>query len=177
VRYAGWLVVVVLVVLVGFVLFAARGPQAGNAFTLRVGDCFDVPATDTVGDISAQPCTSPHDGEVFLAQDYPGVAGPLPYPGVDAIRTFVDQECVKGAFEPYVGEPYASRPDIMVGYFFPPADAWSRGVRRVTCYVAPSNGSKASAPFASSAPSASSAPAASSAPSASSEPPAEPAAS
>ena len=149
-RRATWLLVpALLLVLVAVVMFAARGPKAGNAFTLRVGDCFDVPASDAIGDIAAIPCTDPHDGEVFLAQDYPDAAGSLPYPGNDAIALWVDQQCVKTAFEPYVGSAYGARPDLKVAYFFPPADAWARGVRRVTCYVAPSNGDKVTGPVAS----------------------------
>jgi Septum formation len=149
-RRAAWVIGPVLLLgLVGLVLFAARGPQSGNAFTLRVGDCFDVPASDAVGDITAVACTGAHDGEVFLAQDYPGAAGPLPYPGADAISTWVDEQCVRGAFEPYVGSAYAARPDLKVAYFFPPADAWARGLRQVTCYVASSNGTRATGPVAS----------------------------
>jgi hypothetical protein len=149
-RRAGWVVVpVLLLALLGLVLFAARGPQSGNAFTLRVGDCFDAPASDAIGDITGVSCTSAHDGEVFLAQDYPGATGPLPYPGNDAIATWVDAQCVKSAFGAYVGSPYATRPDLKVAYFFPPAEAWARGVRRVTCYVGPSNGTKATGPVAS----------------------------
>ena len=161
-RRIAWVIVpAILLLLVVVVLFAARGPQAGNAFTLRVGDCFDVPAADTIGDITALPCTSPHSGEVFLAQDYPGAVGPLPYPGNGAIAVWVDQQCVKTAFEPYVGAPYADRPDLKVAYFFPPADAWARGVRRVTCYVAPFNGSQATGPVASGGPTQPGSPAAS----------------
>jgi hypothetical protein len=151
-RSAGWLVVPVLVILVAVVLLIGRGPQAGNAFTLKVGDCFDVPSAAAIGEIIVQPCTSAHDGEVFLAQDYPGATGPVPYPGDTAIGAWVDQACVKTAFEPYVGAAYGSRPDLKVEYLFPPADAWARGVRRVTCYVAANNGSKATVPFASGAP-------------------------
>jgi hypothetical protein len=114
-----------------------------------------------VGDVTGVPCTSPHDGEVSLAQDYPGASGPLAYPGSDAIATWVDAQCVNLAFSSYVGAAYAARPDLKVAYFFPPTDAWAKGVRRVTCYVAPSDGSQASAPFASAVPSDSGAPAAS----------------
>jgi len=53
--------------------------------------------------------------------------------------------CVDGAFEPYTGAPYGSRPDLKVAYFFPPADAWKSGQRRLTCYVAMSDGAKSSA--------------------------------
>ncbi len=154
-RRAGWILVPVLLILVAVVLFMGREPQAGNAFTLRVGDCFDVPSTAAIGELNVRPCTGPHDGEVFLAQDYPGATGPAPYPGDTTIGAWVEQACVKTAFGPYVGAAYASRPDLKVGYLFPPADAWARGVRRVTCYVAPSNGAKASAPFASGVPAAS----------------------
>lgn len=140
----GWLLVPLLLVLVGVVLFAAREPVPGSAFTLRVGDCFDAPASDAIGEVTPHPCDGPHDGEVFLAQDYTGATD---YPGTGAIGTWVDDACVAGAFRPYVGDAYASRPDLAVAYFFPQVDAWARGERRVTCYLAPADGGKATASF------------------------------
>ncbi len=140
--HAGFLLVPVAVIAGAVVLFAARGPQTASAFTLTVGDCFSMAVGATVADVSVAPCTSPHDGEVFYVQN--DSTTPV-WPGVEEFSNRVASLCVNGAFQPYTGAPYGSRPDLKVAYFFPPADAWASGQRRLTCYVAMSDGSKASA--------------------------------
>jgi len=139
--HAGFLLVPVAIIVGALVLFTARGPQTGSAFTLQVGDCFSMPAGATVADVDVQPCTTAHDGEVFYTQD--DATTPV-WPGVEEFSKRVAAQCVDQAFAPYIGAPYGSRPDLKVAYFFPPADAWASGQRRLTCYVAMSDGSKAS---------------------------------
>ncbi len=147
VRRAGWLALLALLVLLGAVLLAVR-PQAGaTAFTLHVGDCFDVPAADAVGDVTEQPCTAPHDGEVFDTEDYPTPSGPAAYPGADAIQAWLNGRCLDTAFPAYVGQPYGSRPDLKVAYLYPQADAWAQGERRVTCYLELADGSRATTSY------------------------------
>jgi hypothetical protein len=156
-RRAGWLLVPVMLVLLGVVLLSSRSPAADTAFTLRVGSCFDVPpGNDAIGDVPALPCDGPHDAEVFVAEDY-AAPGPSagPWPGEDAFRTWVADRCVNGGFPAYFGQPYASRPDLKVAYLFPGSDAWARGERRVTCFVAASGGGRLPASVNSAAPSAS----------------------
>lgn len=154
-RRLGWAALPLVLVLVGIVLFAARAPRGGTAFTLRVGDCFDVPSGQDVGDVPAVPCDGPHDAEVFVAEDYAvdAASAVVGYPGADAFGTWVADHCIAAGFAPYVGQPYASRPDLKVAYLYPQADAWASGERRVTCYLAPADGSQATASFRSPAPS------------------------
>lgn len=140
--HAGYLLVPAAILAGAVVLFATRAPQGGSAFTLRVGDCFDLPVGATVASVDLRSCTLPHDGEVFYTQD--DTTTPV-WPGVEEFSNRVAAQCVNSAFEPYTGASYGSRPDLKVAYFFPPADAWASGQRRLTCYVSPSDGSKATA--------------------------------
>jgi hypothetical protein len=153
-RRLGWLALPIVLVILGIVLFAARAPRAATAFTLKVGDCFDIPSGQDVGEVAAIPCNGPHDAEVFVAQDYAvdAASSVVGYPGPDAFGTWVADHCITAGFVPYVGQPYASRPDLKVAYLYPRPDAWASGERRVTCYLAPADGSKAAATFRSQAP-------------------------
>jgi hypothetical protein len=148
VRRIAWVLVpIALLAILGVAVFASREPQAGTAFTLRVGDCFDVPNAAQVGDVPPIACDQPHDAEVFVAAAYP-VPSPAtaipPYPGEAAFAGWVADNCAGAAFQAYVGQAYGTRPDLSVAYFFPPADAWTRGERQVTCYLAQVDGTKVS---------------------------------
>lgn len=137
-RRVGWLIVPIAVVaLLAAAVFATRAPSGTTAFTLRAGDCLDVPTDANVGDITTLPCDGPHDAEVFVAQSLavPSPSGYLPYPGEQAIATWVGDNCGPAAVSAYTGTASSSRPDIVVGYFFPTADAWAHGERQVTCYL------------------------------------------
>ncbi len=153
-RRLAWIVVpVVLVGLLAIVALAARGPDATTAFTLRPGDCFDLPTDAHVGDIDTVDCSAPHDAEVFEAGalSAPSAsAGPAPYPGVAAISDWVGANCGDAAQRRYLAP--GARADLAVGYFYPDANAWARGERQVTCYLHPPDGSKLTGPLASAAP-------------------------
>lgn len=48
-----------------------------DAFTIKVGDCFNDQSGEQISDVPAVPCTDPHDNEVYYdltmpAGDYPG---------------------------------------------------------------------------------------------------------
>ena len=141
-RRVAWLIVpVVLLALLAVAVFAARGPRATTAFTLRPGDCFDIPGDAQIGDIATLACDGPHDAEVFVASDYaapspPGSAAVAPaYPGDAGIGEWVGASCASAAEQTYLGPGASVRPDLVVGYFFPSADAWTHGERQVTCYL------------------------------------------
>jgi hypothetical protein len=149
-RRVGWLVVpIVLLILLGVAVFATRG-QVATAFTLAPGDCFDIPADAQVGDVPPVGCTIPHDAEVFAVGDLaadPSPSGPAPYPGDAAVAEWVGQNCGASAQQAYLpADGSAVPPDLLVGYFFPSADAWTRGERQVTCYLHLS-GTKLNAPL------------------------------
>jgi hypothetical protein len=153
-RRGAWLIVpVVLLGLLGVAVFAGRGPQATTAFTLAAGDCFDIPGDAQVGDIATLACDGPHDAEVFVAADMTAsspsgsAGGETAYPGDAAIAEWVGTNCGYAAEQAYLAGGAIPRVSLAVGYFFPPADAWTSGERQVTCYLHASDGSKLSAPL------------------------------
>jgi len=134
--------VIVLVVIVGGV-FLFRDRITGDVNDLQVGDCIDEPTvTTTVTDVQHQPCTDPHDGEVFALVTYTADASGT-YPGESAFDDLVTTQCVPAV------ETYTSRTSdeldaagLSFGYFYPTSDSWSSGDRDVTCYIEKSDGSK-----------------------------------
>ncbi|HEY5630174.1 MAG TPA: septum formation family protein [Candidatus Limnocylindrales bacterium] len=182
-----WVIVPLLLLgLLAVAMFATREPSPTTAFTLRPGDCFDLPTDAQVGDIATLDCTAPHDAEAFVAGAIGGSAtasGPpsasgsasssdpasvlatasttpsgtasdsasasigVPgYPGDAAIASWVSASCGIAAQQAYLGADVTTRPELVVGYFFPTPDAWLHGERQVTCYLH-SVGSKLSAPL------------------------------
>ena len=156
-RRIAWLIVpMVLVALLGLAVFAARGPSPTTAFTLKPGDCFDIPADAQVGDLPTIDCAKAHDAEAFVARNVytPSPTGIVPYPGDAGFGQFAGANCGLAAEEAYLGPGAAARTGLVVGYFFPDADAWAHGQLRVACYLHASDGSKLSAPLGASGPSA-----------------------
>ncbi len=161
-RRIGWLVVpIVLIGLLGLAVFGSRGPGPATAFTLRIGDCFDIPGDAQIGDIATLDCSKPHDAEVFVTGDYADTqpSTPIAYPGGGAFAQWVANSCGLDARGAYLGSRSVPAPDVVVGYFFPAADAWTRGERQVTCYLHARDGSKLGGPLGGAAsPAASAAP-------------------
>jgi len=121
-----------------------RDRLTGAVDSLQVGDCFDVPAGETVEDVQHRPCTEPHDGEVFVVRDYAGSDG---YPTIAQFDAWAEQECIGTDFLAYVGQQYETRQDVGVGYLYPLEEGWGRGDREMTCYLSPTNGGKVSASY------------------------------
>ena len=147
------LILVVLVIAglaaVGFVLRDRLGMSPTD---LRVGDCFQVPAGDTVTNIQHAPCTEAHDGEVFVVRAF---AGSDAYPTVDRLRAWVDAECIAKDFPAYTGTAYVDRDDLTVAFFYPPEDAWANGERTMICYLTPNGGATVSTTYRAGRPTAS----------------------
>jgi hypothetical protein len=150
-RRVAWVIVpVMLVGLLGLAAFAARGPGATTAFTLKVGDCFDIPGDSQVGDIATVDCSAPHDAEAFATETgalsaLSASTGPPDYPGDAAFGDWVGANCGDAAQRDYLGAE--ARADLRVGYFYPDANAWARGERQVTCYLHTIDGSKLDGPL------------------------------
>lgn len=137
-RRAAWLIVpVVVLALLTAAVFASRQPTGPTAFTLRAGDCFDLPTDANVGDMATLACDSPHDAEAFVTGSLadPAATGYVAYPGEGAIATWVGDHCGEVAEAAWAGGAATTRADLVVGYFFPTADAWAHGERQVTCYL------------------------------------------
>ena len=135
----GWVIVVVLFVgaAVGGWYFNAARSSTGEltksgdlqAVDLKVGDCFDLkdPSADEVNDVTAGPCTTEHEFEMFFV-------GALPegeYPADDVFDQYVSDNC-NPAFATYVGTAFdASALDVY--WLVPTEDAWDAGDRTVQC--------------------------------------------
>jgi len=131
---------VLIVVIVGG-LWLFRDRISGDVNSLQVGDCIDEPSsTAPISDVQHQPCTEPHDGEVFAVLTYPG-GNDTAYPGADAFRSFVAQQCLPQV-QVYTGRTLAEiqSAGLTYAWFYPTSDSWTDSDDRgVTCYIARSD--------------------------------------
>jgi hypothetical protein len=134
---------VVVVGVIGGAWWLFRDRLSGSADDLRVGDCFNVPAEETVSGVQHQPCTESHDGEVHVV----GTIEADSYPVVFGFDDWVQENCVGDAFTAYVGDSFEDRADIDIGYFAPTRDGWESGDREITCYLTPIDGSPISSSY------------------------------
>ena len=134
--------VLIVVIVGGLALFRDR--ITGDVGGLKVGDCIDRPSNkDSVTDVQHQPCTDPHDGEVFAVLTYPGADGAA-YPGDSAFDTYTTQQCDPAlvTYTSRTADELAAA-GMSYGYFYPTSDSWSQtGDRGVTCFIHKSDYSK-----------------------------------
>ncbi len=137
-------VLVILVVLIVCALILFRDRISGDVNSLQVGDCIDDPSsTISITDVQHQPCTEPHDGEVFANLTYPGANGTA-YPGTTAFDDYVRTNCLP-AVQTYTGRTLAEidAAGLSYAYFYPTTSSWTdSNDRGVTCYVENSDGTK-----------------------------------
>lgn len=129
------IIVGLIVALIAVVLFAVRNNVAAD--DLKVGDCFVIPTGTSIQTVEKLACTESHNAEVIFVGDHDGTTYPISL----TLDRFIDEKCVP-AFEPYVGRPFESEPEMMIGYFYPSRETWENGDRTITCYVSePDEGS------------------------------------
>lgn len=134
------IIVGVLVVFLAVVLYMVK--DNGAAQDLKVGDCFDIPTTDTVKTVVHHACTEAHTAEVFHVAEFTG--SDMQTPLTFVIDGFVTTTCGP-AFTTYIGKAADAVPDLSVGYFYPSVDGWQHGDRTITCYVSKTDESSLSA--------------------------------
>jgi hypothetical protein len=141
-----------LAIVGGFALgiYLFRDRLGGKVTDLQVGDCFDVPIVDVdIKDVQHQPCTEPHDAEVFMLVSATGAA----YPLESSFRDLARSQCLPVA-STYLGADFNSRLDVDAGFFYPTRASWNDGDRGMTCYLhALPEGRKLTAPLKNSGPS------------------------
>lgn len=138
--------VLVALVLGGIYLFSTVGDadrggsgeivEAGDldVMSLQVGDCFNDPEDDEelVYDVSAVPCSEPHDNEVFAVQsvvaEFPGDS----FPGQDPLWEYAYEICSGSVFDSYVGTPYLDS-SLDVFSLTPTPESWDDGDRGFVC--------------------------------------------
>ncbi|MEZ0240088.1 MAG: septum formation family protein [Chloroflexota bacterium] len=130
--WLGWAlrIGIVAAIAVGALIFRDR--IGGAASDLRVGDCFDEPATlEEITDVQHRPCNEQHDGEVIFVGDHPDQDA---YPADSAFEGFAFDSCVP-AFESYVGRDWETDSEFDFGFFYPGAEAWAANDHEIACYV------------------------------------------
>jgi hypothetical protein len=125
--------------------FLLRDRISGSAASLAVGDCFDVPASETLEDVPHHPCNEAHDAEVVFVGDHPAAEGAVPLTD-DDLQAFVMNTC-GGALIAYVGglqtvETNAELQNIDLGVIYPTEEDWNGGERKITCYLHSVDGTK-----------------------------------
>ena len=102
-----------------------------TANNLRVGDCYDLkePEADEIEDVTAKPCTEPHQYELYFT----GAVPDGDYPAESVFEAYVVANC-DPAFTGYVGRAYQD--SLLDIYWLYPTDgSWRQGDRTVQCAV------------------------------------------
>jgi hypothetical protein len=127
-----------IIAIIGAGAWVLRPFIMGNAGSLAVGDCFDVPADvsateqETVEDVQHHPCTDAHGAEVVFVGDFAPATDT--HPAEDAVLSFVGSSCVP-AFKTYTGLDFEQAADYDLGWFWPTAEGWSKGDHKIICYL------------------------------------------
>lgn len=114
-----------------------------DAFTIRVGDCFNDTGSISTADggevssLPAVPCSEPHDNEVYAVFDL----SVSEFPEGDAMSEMAFDAC-RNRFQSFVGVDYESSAlDILTLY--PTRESWDlQGDREVVCAVFEMNAKK-----------------------------------
>lgn len=99
------------------------------ATDLRVGDCFDLkdPTAEEISDVTARPCTDPHEYELI----WTGSMAEGAYPPKSAFDAFMESNCFN-AFDAYVGTAFEDS-ELDIYWLYPVEDGWNNGDRSVQC--------------------------------------------
>ncbi|MEO5941282.1 MAG: septum formation family protein [Candidatus Limnocylindrales bacterium] len=123
---------VIAVIAIGALVFRDR--LSSSAADLKIGDCFDVPATNIdIKDVQHHPCTESHTGEVFVLASHPAAKGTAPLTEPQLID-YLTTTCAP-VFASYVGQVAATNGVLDFGAFYPLDKDWNDGDRGVTCYA------------------------------------------
>ena len=132
-----WIPALGIFLLVGY-LTSARRDDGGSLSSggtvsvddLRPGDCFDSGEEIEISDVDGVPCTESHAYEVFAVGDYDAEV----YPATRAQSDDAFASVCLGAFEEYVGLPYASS-ELWASMITPSEEGWNDGDREFICYL------------------------------------------
>jgi hypothetical protein len=135
-----WIVLVVAAIIVANTGKATRSAATGvithrghiNAFSLRVGDCFDNPAgARTVDTVTAIPCDQPHNAQIYAKFKLTG--SDFSYPGSIAVA-----QMARGGCNARIGSVNKSMTTsaMTVRILLPDKISWVAGQRTVSCMIA-----------------------------------------
>jgi Domain of unknown function (DUF4190)/Septum formation len=134
-----WVLVLVVVIVATNAGKATRSATTGvithrghmNAFSLRVGDCFDNPTgAHTVNTVTAIPCDQPHNAQIYAK--FRLTASGLSYPGTAVVA----QRARSGCNARIGSVDKAITTNVMtVRILLPEETSWTAGRRTVSCMI------------------------------------------
>jgi hypothetical protein len=131
-RFPLWTAILVI----GTVAYLCRDRLSGNVTDLKVGDCFDLPATvitdATLKDVQHHPCAESHTAEVIFVGLVPGPDNA--YPDDASFNAFAKTLCVP-AYRTYTGRDYETDVTYDMPTVSPTADGWKNGDRSFSCLI------------------------------------------
>jgi hypothetical protein len=134
-----WVVIVVAAIVVVNTGKATRSATTGvithrghiNAFSLRVGDCFDNPAgAQSVNTVTAIPCGQPHNAQIYAKFKLTG--SDFSYPGAAAVARMARSGC-NARIESVDKSMTTSAMTVRI--LLPEKTSWVAGQRTVSCMV------------------------------------------
>ena len=117
---------------------AIVGGGAVDAFSVRVGDCFNDTDSfsDGVSSVPGVPCTDPHDNETFAVFDIAFDS----YPDEEVMAQHAYDSCQQ-RFESFVGKDYESS-TLEISTMYPTQQSWDQSDREVVCAIYDMNANK-----------------------------------
>ena len=127
-----WTLTSLVTLVIGIVVLAAC---EGNVFSLKVGDCYNGPLTNTeehteIPDVEVVSCDDPHKNEVYAVFELPDSS----WKGLDYVYEQTSIGCL-ARFEAYVGIEY-ERSTLYGEAIYPLEKSWKeKDNRKVLCSV------------------------------------------
>jgi hypothetical protein len=110
---------------------AIIGEGTVDAFSVRVGDCFDDTdsSTEEISNLPGVPCSNPHDNEAFAVFDVTLES----YPHGEEMGALAQESCMQ-RFDSFVGRDYESS-SLDIFAIYPTPASWAQDDREVICAV------------------------------------------
>jgi hypothetical protein len=127
-------ILIIAVIAVGGLILRDR--LSASAGDLQVGDCFDDTPGTSVDNVQHHPCSETHTAEVVLVTKYSAANGAPPLSDAE-LDSYIQTTCANAA-SGYVGST-ASITSLDLLLFYPTAEDWNKGERRMICYITQPN--------------------------------------
>ena len=117
---------------------AIVGEGTIDAFSMRVGDCFDNSSSngDEVSDLPGVPCSQPHDYETYAVFD----VSISSYPSEESMSELAYESCLN-RFDTFVGTDYESS-ILEIVTLYPTTESWQQDDREIVCALYDINNEK-----------------------------------
>jgi len=109
------------------------GPRT-SAFSMKVGQCVQLPTGDNITDLETTDCSALHDAEVFHLTQVTEDERPSDSEAEDRGGA----ACL-AAFEGYVGIPYEES-ELDYTILYPSPGSWEQGDREIICFIISGDG-------------------------------------